>query len=141
MLEEKVGLKNDSLSDIFRIANEGREQAEIIDWRAFPNITYKIMTDRSKQGKLINARIMKWREMLEKGVHKEKDLLGRRVAKGIPKSIRIMVWPELIKSAKSKACEKSSHYANLLAKESNYVTDINLDIPRTAIGDTEEVLR
>ena len=81
--------------------------------------------------------MMKWREMLDKGIHKDKDLLWRRVKKGIPKSLRIMVWPELAKSAKPKHSEKCSNYINLLAKESNYVGDINLDIPRTSCSDHE----
>jgi hypothetical protein len=40
---------------------------------------------------------MKWREMLKKGLHSDKELLVKRTHKGIPPSIRIVVWPEILK--------------------------------------------
>ena len=59
---------------------------------------------------------MKWREMLKRGIYKDIDLLDRRVKKGIPSSMRIKVWPELMKSPKFKTFSKSLKYINLLAK-------------------------
>ena len=51
------------------------------------------MTDRAKEYKQINARIMKWREMLDQGLHSDRQLLKKRIKKGVPKSLRIKVWP------------------------------------------------
>ena len=44
----------------------------------------------------MNARVMKWREMLANGLDSDQELLIRRTRKGIPPSIRIKVWPELV---------------------------------------------
>jgi len=54
----------------------------------------------SKDAKKINARIMKWREMLNRGLFKDPDLLVKRTRKGIPTSMRIKIWPELVKMSK-----------------------------------------
>jgi hypothetical protein len=51
------------------------------------------MTEKHEHEKLINARLMKWREMLKKGLYSDKELLVKRTHKGIPPSIRIVVWP------------------------------------------------
>jgi hypothetical protein len=73
---------------------------------------------------------MKWREMLSTGLFKDPELLLRRVRKGIPKCMRIKVWPELVGKKKLKE-SKSASYSIILIKESLDVYDINLDIPRT----------
>lgn len=51
------------------------------------------MSEESKNSKKINARIMKWMEMMQKGFYKDPNLLVKRTRKGIPKAIRIKVWP------------------------------------------------
>ena len=80
--------------------------------------------------KKINARVMKWREMLKNGLYADKQLLVRRIRKGIPESIRQQMWPELIKLDKVK--EKTPlTYSVILLKDSYDTYDINLDIPRT----------
>lgn len=62
------------------------------------NHKYKqTMSDIQKDNKKINARIMKWREMIKNGLYSDPELLVKRTRKGIPTSIRIKVWPELIK--------------------------------------------
>jgi hypothetical protein len=40
--------------------------------------------------------------MLKKGLFADKQLLVKRVRKGIPESIRQQIWPELIKVEKVK---------------------------------------
>jgi len=40
--------------------------------------------DDNSNSKKINARVMKWREMLKKGLYSDKELLVKRVRKGIP---------------------------------------------------------
>ena len=50
----------------------------------------------SKDEKQMNARAMKWREMLACGLQTNHELLIRRTRKGIPPSIRIKVWPEIV---------------------------------------------
>lgn len=68
--------------------------------------------------------------MLKKGLFSDGDLLVRRARKGIPASLRIKVYPELVKMKRVME-EKSMSYSAVLIKESNDVYDINLDIPRT----------
>lgn len=83
-----------------------------------------------KDEKRINARVMKWREMLDNGLHSDLHLLVRRTRKGIPQCIRIKVWPEIVKV--DKLIEKNPlTYSKILLKDSYDVYDINLDIPRT----------
>lgn len=57
---------------------------------------------KDSDSKKINARVMKWREMLKKGVYSDRELLIKRTRKGIPPAIRQQVWPELIKMEKFK---------------------------------------
>lgn len=73
---------------------------------------------------------MKWREMLQKGLFADPALLLRRTRKGIPSSMRIKVWPELIKVRKLVE-QTTLSYSKVLIKDSMDVYDINLDIPRT----------
>lgn len=88
------------------------------------------MSEFQKDQKKVNARIMKWREMLAKGLYSDPELLIKRTRKGIPTSMRIKVWPELIKI--NKLIErKAMSYSKVLIKDSMDVYDINLDIPRT----------
>lgn len=73
---------------------------------------------------------MKWREMLDKGIHSDEELLIRRTRKGIPQCIRIKVWPEIVKV--QRIVQKNPlTYSKILLKDSYDVYDINLDIPRT----------
>lgn len=73
---------------------------------------------------------MKWLEMLKRGIFADPQLLIRRTRKGIPSSLRIKVWPELIKI--NKVIErKMISYSKVLIKDSMDIYDINLDIPRT----------
>lgn len=68
--------------------------------------------------------------MLTKGLYSDLELLLKRTRKGIPTSMRIKVWPELIKI--NKLIErKAMSYSKVLIKDSMDVYDINLDIPRT----------
>lgn len=52
---------------------------------------------KDNDSKKINARVMKWREMLKKDLFSDMELLVKRTRKGIPPSIRQQIWPELIK--------------------------------------------
>jgi hypothetical protein len=73
---------------------------------------------------------MKWREMIRNGLHTDQQLLIRRTRKGIPPSIRIKVWPEIVRI--SKLVNRSPlTYSKVLLKDSYDVYDIKLDIPRT----------
>jgi TBC1 domain family member 10 len=83
-----------------------------------------------REDKRTNARVMKWREMLEKGVHSDQELLIRRTRKGIPQCIRIKVWPEIAK-VERMVSKNPLTYSKILLKDSYDVYDINLDIPRT----------
>ena len=78
--------------------------------------------------------------MLEKGLFKDRDLLVKRVRKGIPQSLRIKVWPELIPIQKY-IDKKPMTYSKVLFKDSFDLYDINLDIPRTFSFESQEVLR
>jgi|JI6StandDraft_1071083.scaffolds.fasta_scaffold03828_6 hypothetical protein len=49
--------------------------------------------------KKLNARTEKWREMISNGVHSDQALLKKRVRKGVPPPLRMIVWPELINLA------------------------------------------
>ena len=66
--------------------------------------------------------------------------LIRRTRKGIPPSIRIKVWPEIVKI--EKIVEKTPlTYSKILLKDSYDTYDINLDIPRTFSFQSQEVLK
>ena len=47
--------------------------------------------------KKTNARIEKWRLMLNTGIEKDLDLLKSRIRKGIPAAMRAMAWPDIVK--------------------------------------------
>lgn len=84
----------------------------------------------NKNAKKINARTMKWREMENRGLFQDPELLVRRTRKGIPTSMRLKIWPELVKINKVME-RKSMSYSKVLIKDSMDIYDINLDIPRT----------
>lgn len=46
--------------------------------------------------KKTNARVEKWRTMLSTGLFKDEKLKSR-VRKGVPSSMRMIVWPEILK--------------------------------------------
>jgi TBC1 domain family member 10 len=90
--------------------------------------------------KQMNARLMKWREMLRRGVECDPQLLVRRTRKGIPASIRIKVWPELVKM-ESLVAKTPLTYSKILLKDCYDTYDIRLDIPRTFSFQSQEVLK
>lgn len=103
-------------------------------------ITELLYMSNSKEAKKINARIMKWREMQNRGLFKDPDLLLKRTRKGIPTSMRIKIWPELAKMGKTMD-RRNLSYSKVLIKDSKDIYDINLDIPRTFAFEAEQVLR
>lgn len=82
--------------------------------------------------KKTNARIEKWRAMLAEGLHKDKSLLHSRTRKGVPTSLRNIVWvklPPLEKHIEQRKIDID--YEKLVKQVSNNVYEIGLDIPRT----------
>lgn len=70
--------------------------------------------------------------MLSVGLFKDPELLHSRTRKGVPASLRNIVWPKLVnldKHIEQKTVEFT--YKSLLAKYSSNVYEISLDIPRT----------
>ena len=61
-----------------------------------------------------NARVFKWKEMLEDFPEKINTKLKRRCRKGIPDSIRGYAWQILIQGQKHLSKEKSSYFKTLL---------------------------
>jgi len=90
--------------------------------------------------KKLNARTEKWREMISKGIHSDQSLLKKRVRKGVPPCLRMIVWPELIQLSDFQKKAKY-HYTQLLKQESPSAHDICLDVPRTFPEEQAKVLR
>lgn len=80
--------------------------------------------------KKFNARTEKWREMLIKGLKSDPSLLKKRVRKGVPPPLRMLVWPILADLATHQNKAKYK-YQELLKMESISSHDICLDVPRT----------
>lgn len=57
--------------------------------------------------KKINARIEKWRIMINEGLETDPLIVKSRIRKGIPTAVRPIVWPQIIKLA--KFIEKHQH--------------------------------
>lgn len=82
--------------------------------------------------KKTNARIEKWRAMLAEGLHKDKTLLYSRTRKGVPTSLRNIVWVKLVPLEKHIEQRKVDiDYEKLVKQISSNVYEIGLDIPRT----------
>lgn len=60
--------------------------------------------------KKLNARTEKWREMIANGIHSDPALLKKRVRKGVPPPLRMIIWPELIKLADLKKKAKYQYH-------------------------------
>ena len=94
------------------------------------------MSDISKNSKKVNARTMKWVEMLKNGLYADRELLVKRTRKGVPKPMRIQVWPALI-DMKKLVDNRMMTYSTVLIKDCLDTYDINLDIPRTFSFETQ----
>lgn len=70
--------------------------------------------------------------MIDKGIYKDKQLLKARIRKGIPMSIRMLAWPQIV-NLKNFIESKSKKYTydKLTKSFSNNIYEISLDIPRT----------
>lgn len=70
--------------------------------------------------------------MINKGIYKDKQLLKARIRKGIPMSIRMLAWPQIV-NLKNFIESKSKKYTydKLTKSFSNNIYEISLDIPRT----------
>lgn len=82
--------------------------------------------------KKINARIEKWRIMINEGINNDPLLLKSRIRKGIPPAVRAIAWPEIIKLGAFIQLHKNEYtYAKLTNSPSSSIYEIGLDIPRT----------
>lgn len=74
--------------------------------------------------------------MMDNGLFKDQALLIKRTRKGIPKAMRIKVWPALI-DMKRLVENRMMSYSTVLIKDCLDIYDINLDIPRTFSFETQ----
>ncbi|CAD8186866.1 unnamed protein product [Paramecium pentaurelia] len=89
-----------------------------------------------KDRKTLNARVEKWRQMINEFDKQNAQLIKERTRKGIPDGLRILAWPLLadIKKAKEKSntIQKMSKYSDFLTKnEFKFEHQIRLDVHRT----------
>lgn len=59
-------------------------------------IPMRTMLKEDIDTKTLNVRIEKWREMIKNGLFSDKSLLTKRVHKGIPSGMRMVIWPRLL---------------------------------------------
>jgi hypothetical protein len=82
--------------------------------------------------RLENERTTKWLDMLKEWDHiliAQPDLMKKRLRKGVPSALRVIVWPKLCGGDKKVA----GLYATLLTKKAARADEvcISLDLPRT----------
>jgi len=88
-----------------------------------------------------NAREEKWRELLtENSLTRDPNLLKKRLRKGVPQSLRIIVWPMLIRMDKHIQ-NKKFKYESLLQISSPYDREIGLDINRNNVEERPAIMR
>lgn len=51
----------------------------------------------SSKDKRHNARVFKWRAMIDSGIYKDQELLKSRIRKGIPAAVRMLAWPRIVR--------------------------------------------
>ncbi len=80
-----------------------------------------------------NARVFKWKEMLENYPDKLHPKLKLRCRKGIPDCIRGYAWQILIQGDKVLGQDKSQYFKQLMEQPDNQKTIISIfkDISRT----------
>ena len=96
--------------------------------------TVKASKKLIKTMKQENARVFKWKEMLENFPEKVHPKLKQRVRKGLPDCIRGYAWQILIQGDKVLGQEdKSQYFKQLMEREDNQKTIISIfkDISRT----------
>ncbi|CAD8100981.1 unnamed protein product [Paramecium sonneborni] len=95
----------------------------------------QINSKHDKDIKTLNARVEKWRQMINGFEKQNRQLIKERTRKGIPDGLRVLAWPLLadIKKAKENASiNQRINYSDFLTKnEYKFEHQIRLDVHRT----------
>lgn len=115
--------------------NESSESIESLNRQSTKIQKQVSATDTAKTLKQQNARIFKWKEMLETDPDKEKmeKLYKRRSRKGIPDSLRGYAWKIMIKGRQFLEKDPIEYYKELLELpgDPNTLKSIFKDVTRT----------
>ncbi|CAD8093548.1 unnamed protein product [Paramecium sonneborni] len=95
----------------------------------------QINCQHQKDRKTLNARVEKWRQMINEFDKQNSQLIKQRTRKGIPDGLRILAWPLLANIKKAKEQTNTTQkikYSDFLTKnEFKFEHQIRLDVNRT----------